>query len=215
MEMNRREILRYLGYGRTEAGREVMDLVEDCITELEQAAACHHVYRVFPLTVGPGNRIDGGCFQTDSRNLAKNLQDCSQILVFGATIGAQVDMLLKRYTKLQMSKAVVMQAASAAMIEAYCNELNDGWKKQFSGEGWYLRPRFSPGYGDFELKNQLSIIGGLEAGKRAGITLTDSLIMAPTKSVTAVIGMSRKPGDCTVEGCEACQKKDCIYRRDS
>ena len=53
----------------------------------------------------------------------------------------------------------------------------------------------------------------LELGKRIGVTLTDSLLMAPSKSVTAVMGLSRKPRMCSIQGCEACGKKDCAYRR--
>ena len=112
-----------------------------------------------------------------------------------------------------MAKAVVMQAAAAAMVEAYCNELNAGWKKEYLEKDLYLRPRFSPGYGDFPLSAQKEILDGLEAGKRIGITLTEGGLMMPSKSVTAVIGISPVKGFCRTEGCEACEKKDCPYRR--
>ena len=106
-----------------------------------------------------------------------------------------------------------MQAAAAAMVEAYCNELNAMWKKEYLEKGLYLRPRFSPGYGDFPLSVQKQILDGLEAGKRIGITLTEGYLMMPSKSVTAVIGVSRTPAACVIEGCEACGKKDCAFRR--
>ena len=51
------------------------------------------------------------------------------------------------------------------------------------------------------------LIKRLEAGA-IGIKLTDSLLMLPTKSVTAVMGVSRKPHRCDVRGCEACGKVD-------
>ena len=87
------------------------------------------------------------------------------------------------------------------------------WKKEYLEKGLYLRPRFSPGYGDFPLSAQKEILDGLEAGKRIGITLTEGYLMMPSKSVTAVIGVSRTPAACTIEGCEACGKKDCAFRR--
>lgn len=58
-------------------------------------------------------------------------------------------------------------------------------------------------------------MAALELSKRIGVTLTDSLLMAPSKSVTAIIGASRLPKDCTVHGCESCAKTDCLYRRQS
>ncbi|MFQ7033155.1 MAG: vitamin B12 dependent-methionine synthase activation domain-containing protein [Clostridium sp.] len=62
----------------------------------------------------------------------------------------------------------------------------------------------------FKLQN---CFDALDAGKHLGIKLTDSFLMMPSKSVTAVIGVSQKPHRCDVKGCEACGKTDCLYRR--
>ena len=113
-----------------------------------------------------------------------------------------------------MARAVVMQAAAAALIEEVCDRNFESWRKEYEEKGLYLRPRFSPGYGDFPLSVQKDLLGGLEAGKRLGITLTEGGLMMPSKSVTAVIGISPVKGFCRTEGCEACEKKkDCPYRR--
>ena len=112
-----------------------------------------------------------------------------------------------------MSKAVVMQAAAVAMLEDYCDEVNRQLKLRYEQDGKYLRPRFSPGYGDFSLECQREIAAALELSKRIGITLTDSLLMVPTKSVTAVIGIGSRQGNCTIAGCEACERDTCAYRR--
>ncbi len=133
--------------------------------------------------------------------------------MFGATLGSRVDVLLKRYGQLSVSRAVVLQAASAAMLETYCDYCNEVWREEYQKKGWYMRPRFSPGYGDFPLECQKEIAGALEMNKRIGVTLTDSLLMAPSKSVTAVIGLSRKPKMCSIQGCEACGRTGCEYRR--
>lgn len=213
MEMNQKEILRYLGYGSHEAEPQVLDLIRDCGRELEAAAQRRFLMREFPLKLSEDGTIDGGCFCVKSRNLAKNLRGCEKILVMAVTLGSGVDRLLARYGKLSMARAVVLQAASAAMIEDCCNELCREWRAEYEKKGLYLRPRFSPGYGDFPLSCQEQILGGLEAGKRLGITLTDSFLMMPSKSVSAVIGVSRKQEFCHEEGCEACGKRDCLYRR--
>ena len=113
-----------------------------------------------------------------------------------------------------MSRAVVMQAAAAAMLEDYCDRINEEIRENYEKQGYYLRPRFSPGYGDFPLDCQPALLAGLDAGKRIGITLTDSLLMAPSKSVTAVMGVASVRSDCIIEGCESCGRADCRYRRD-
>lgn len=214
MEVSRREIRRYLGYGKNQGDKAVNDLIEKCIRELAAAASPKSISRAYPLKLLSDERIDFTVFKAKSRNLSRNLLDCEQVILFAATLGAGVDVLLHKYTKLQMSKAVIMQAAAAAMIEEYCDEENRKLKGEYEERGLYLRPRFSPGYGDFPLECQKNITAVLETSKRIGIMLTDSLIMAPSKSVTAVIGLSRKPYRCEIKGCEACGKTDCAYRRD-
>lgn len=209
---NDREILRYLGCKGKEAPESVLRLMEECKFELEQSAAPKAVWKEFSLTI-QGQELDMGCLQTISRHLSRNLRDCDQVLLFGATLGAGADILLGRYEKLQISKAVVLQAAAVAMLETYCDEQMQQRKMEYKEKGKYLRPRFSPGYGDFPLECQQMIIPALDLNRRLGVTLTDSLLMMPSKSVTAVVGISKVPADCRVEGCEVCAKKDCLYRR--
>ncbi|MDF2888237.1 MAG: Vitamin dependent methionine synthase activation region [Lacrimispora sp.] len=213
MEISRKEILRYLGYGNTEGDETVSALIEEALEELLAAASPKSIYRSYPVTLLPENEIDFTVFRTKSRNLGKNLADCEEVILFAATLGTGVDVLLHKYTRLQMSKAVIMQAAAAAVIEEYCDEENRKLKQEYEARGFYLRPRFSPGYGDFSLECQKEITTVLETPKRIGIMLTESLLMTPSKSVTAVMGVSKKPYRCEIKGCESCGKKDCAYRR--
>ncbi|MCD8084220.1 MAG: Vitamin B12 dependent methionine synthase activation subunit [Clostridiales bacterium] len=212
MEWNDREILRYMGYRGQEPPEEIRELIGECKRELEQAATPRAIWREYPLFIRD-HEIDMGCLKTQSRSLERNLRDCERVLLFAATLGSQVDVLLHRYTILQVSKAVVMQAASVAMLEDFCDRKNEETRESCRAEGWHLRPRFSPGYGDFPLDCQRGIASALELNKRIGITLTDSLLMAPSKSVTAVIGVSRVAQGCSIQGCEVCAKTDCAYRR--
>ena len=213
MEISQKEILRYLGYGNKESDEQVSALVEEVLEELLAAASPKCIYRAFPLTLLPEDEIDFTVFRTKSRNLSKNLADCEEVILFAATLGTGVDVLLHKYTRLQMSRAVIMQAAAAAVIEEYCDQENRKLKQEYEDKGFYLRPRFSPGYGDFSLECQKDITTVLETPKRIGIMLTESLLMTPSKSVTAVMGVSKKPYRCEIKGCESCGKKDCAYRR--
>lgn len=188
-------------------------MVSSCLLELESVIAPMQISREYPLNLLPGDKIDGSVFCTKSRNLSRNLQNCNSILLFAATLGVGADYLIQKYSRIQMSRAVVLQAAGAALIEEYCNTSCKKIAEDYESRGLYLRPRFSPGYGDFSLNCQPEILNALEAGKRIGIKLTDSFLMMPSKSVSAVIGISSIPHHCTVKGCEVCEKTDCPYRR--
>ena len=144
-EVNRREIYRYLGIkGQQEPDPQTKDLVEDCLGELERSVNCRSFYRRYPLTLLPDSELDFTCFKVKSRALSRNLKDCQEVILFAATLGAGVDLLLRRYSRLSMSRAVVLQACAAARIESYCNEINDKLKAEAAEEGLHLRPRFSP-----------------------------------------------------------------------
>ena len=215
LPVDRKEICRYLGYRGHEADEATKQLVEVCVRELLRVAEPKYVRREYPVKVLKEGTLDLGCFQTNSKNLMKNLGGCGQVLLMAVTLGLEVDRLLMRYGKLNVTKAVVLQAAAAAMIESCCNRLCLEWKTEYEARGRYLRPRYSPGYGDFSLDFQKRILEELYAGRQIGITLTDGCLMVPTKSVTAVIGISETEHFCQVEGCEACENAACLYRRSS
>lgn len=213
---SRREICRYLGYRGNEPDPAAKALTEDCIGELAARLSPRFFAREYPYSVTEEGELDLTCFRVRSESLGKNLRGCRSVILFGATLGAGVDLLLRRYSALQMSRAVVMQAAAAAMIESYCNLENDRLSGEYRKKGLYLRPRFSPGYGDFPLEAQKEFAKALELEKRTGIALTDSLLMVPSKSVTAVIGVSGEEcrfGEAAGRGgCGTCEKTDCMYR---
>ena len=99
-----------------------------------------------------------------------------------------------------MSRAVIMQASAAAVIEAYCDACQKELSDEAAKEGFYLRSRFSPGYGD--------------SSKRIGLTVTDSMMLTPTKSVTAVMGLTRERESCNVHKCASCDAVDCPFRQE-
>ena len=85
--------------------------------------------------------------------------------------------------------SVCLQAIGAERIEALCNAFSLEMKNEYAKSGRSLRPRFSAGYGDLPLELQREIFNALGCERRIGLTLNDSLIMSPSKSVTAIIGI--------------------------
>lgn len=208
------EACRYLGYGKNGPDALTGELIEQCLSELSegQAAEPKAVYLRFPLEHREGALTFAG-ISPKSKSLERNLQGCNQVFLFCATLGSIADRQLKKYSRVQISKAAVFQAAAAAYLEEYCNRLCRELQAGLRAEGEFLRPRFSPGYGDFSLEHQARLLDALEAGKRIGVELTSGGLMLPEKTVSAVIGISRENNRCPLDGCEICPKKDCAYRR--
>lgn len=227
MNVDKREIYRYLGYQGRVPDENVLREVDRCLEELREAVTPRFVYRQYPierfftdniekpfLDEKPGAELLSiAGMKIQSRSLCRNLRDCKSAYLMAATLGIGPDRLIARASVAKMSRAVILQAAAAAMIEAWCDEVNQKIIKEAEDQGLYCRPRFSPGYGDFSLEYQKDFAQILRIQKEIGVSLTQSLLMMPSKSVTAVIGLSPVK-ECALHGCEVCSKaEECSFSR--
>ena len=228
MNVDKREIYRYLGYQGRVPDENVLREVDRCLEELREAVTPRFVYRQYPierfftdnierpfLDEKPGTELLSiAGMKIQSRSLCRNLRDCKSAYLMAATLGIGPDRLIARASVAKMSRAVILQAAAAAMIEAWCDEVNQKIIKEAEDQGLYCRPRFSPGYGDFSLEYQKDFAQILRIQKEIGVSLTQSLLMMPSKSVTAVIGLSPVKKECALHGCEVCLKaEECSFSR--
>ena len=213
MDIRTQEAVRYLGYGKCAVDEKTMQMIQTSFDELEQLADKNSIYRIFEISSINTDIISIGTMKISSKNLQKNLKDCKEVILFGATLGTDVDRQIRKYELIDMSKAVIFQACAAVYLEEFCDEVQEKIAILMKKEGKYLRPRFSPGYGDFSILYQEDFLKVLDAPKRIGLAMTTGYMLTPTKSVTAVIGISRTKEQCNLKGCEVCEKKDCIYRR--
>ncbi|MBQ6637720.1 MAG: hypothetical protein IJH82_03600 [Lachnospiraceae bacterium] len=130
-------------------------------------------------------------FKQHSDNLKKNLHDCEAVVLFAATIGAGTDRLIHRYEKTEPGMGLLLQALGAERAESLCNLFCFEVKEISEKYGYTTHPRFSPGFGDLPITVQPEFLQFLDASRRLGITLTESYLMSPSKSVTAVIGIEK------------------------
>lgn len=208
------EVRRYMGFrGPVESSPETDAMISKAISSLEKDCSPKYVSRAFPVKV-EGFSVYIADIVIESRALARNLAGCTECVLFAATAGPACDMLVKRASVTSSAYASCCQAAGAAAIEAYCDLINDKIKEEYEAKGLYARPRFSPGYGDLKLSHQKDWFRLLDITKNTGVELTDSLLMVPTKSVTAVIGLSPNKLPCVKQGCEACtMSQTCAFSR--
>lgn len=212
MRADRKETLRYLGYRGQDLDAQTVQLIEEAAAELEHSSLPKSIYKEYDCEVSR-DRVKLGGLEINSKNLAVNLKGCERAVLLAATIGRAADFMIKKYSVSNMAKAAVVQAMGAACIESYVDEVEDVIREDARKRGLYLRPRFSPGYGDFALEHQKDIFQILECSKRIGVTLTEGNLMMPSKSVTAIIGLTTKEREsCQMEKCSLCAKADCEFR---
>ena len=184
--INKREILRYMGCRQSTP--QIDDLIDRSLAACADKLSYKICFAEYETSI-EGTRCDLGFTSTESADLAKCLSGCDKILLFAATVSLELDRLILRYGKTEPSVSVCLQAIGAERIEALCNAFCDEMKEEYAKSSRSLRPRFSAGYGDLPIEVQKEIFKALGCERRIGLTLNDSLMMSPTKSVTAIIGI--------------------------
>lgn len=183
------EVLRYLGYTKGRITPEDLTMVGSILPEVQPILAGKGCYGRFPVQLKEENEIVLPYGTIKSRDLTRNLQDCREIYMFAVTIGLAFDRLLAKERLRSMAKASILQGIGAAAVEAVCDALNEQIRQEVLGEGKKVKPRYSPGFGDYTLDQQKGFFQILNPSKQIGVSLKENLIMVPEKSVTALIGV--------------------------
>ena len=213
MKLEEKEVLRYLGYRGKPADQAVLNMIHSCAEELGKNSFPRSIWRIFPVML-TDDAVLLGDLKIESRTLCRHLAGCAEAALFAATLGAPADMLLERVSQIDISRAAVLQAAAAVFIESYCDDMERQLAADAAKRGLFLRPRYSPGYGDFAITYQRDILRMLDCAKRIGLAMTDSFMLVPTKSVTAVIGLTGEKTTCHIAKCMGCTSMNCPFRKE-
>ncbi len=210
MTIDVQEALRYLGAGA--AADESLCGRMDALAETVMARCTPRwVWRAAEIT-----RTDEGVVLSGvmlpGRTAARMLADCRIAVALTCTLGMDFEGWLRREQSRDMARAVMLDALGSAWVEAGCDAAEKEIAARFPG--MHLTDRFSPGYGDLPLSIQPGLLDVTDARRRVGVYETESHLMMPQKSVTALIGIADRPQMARVRGCAFCQMKHtCTLRK--
>ena len=205
------EALRYIGAAGADA--QTRRMAEETARMMEERLRPSRVWRAFRTE----KRREGIALPEAGITLGgtlaeKMLAECDTAVLLVCTLGAGFERLEKEWEARDMARAAVMDACGSAWTETVCDEAEAEIRERFPGH--FLTDRFSPGYGDLPLSLQADILRATDAGRKLGITVNDSFLLLPCKSVTAVIGLADKPQGAKIRGCGCCALRDnCEYRK--
>lgn len=209
MKYVRDEAVRYMGAKKGDQAAGV--LADVAYLKLRNEVRAKNCWQLFDCAVdATGVTLPVNGMRFASKNLARHLQGCRQLVVLAATLGSNADIVLRRLSLLNVAEAAAAQAVCAALIESYCDEVQ--LEIAAAVQSLHLKARFSPGYGDWQLQDQRKLLALVDCGKKIGLTLTDGYMLTPVKSVTAVIGLTAAGVEKIVK-CQSCAKQDCEFRR--
>lgn len=212
--VNKQEVLKYLGYRGGELSdeyKEKIDSIAETIMKTAEPKACSVILKIenhAPLEFENAEIVLGG------EDIKKHLATSDECMFMAASLGGDIDRLIKKYSATDMEKAVIADACASAAIENVCDNYVRRAEEAYNKKGLYLTDRFSPGYGDMPLESQRIVCDVTQCAKSIGLLCTRTMILEPTKSVTALVGISDKVQQKRREGCENCRLFfDCQFRK--
>jgi hypothetical protein len=190
LPLRQAEILRYLGYRRKMTlTAETSALIDDVIAETLAVAKPRFTWRISPLEeCATGVLVPDVALNLPGKSIQAHLAGATQVALLAATLGTEVERFIRRYEITDMARAQIMDAVCVEYIETICDLAQVVLAAELP-MGVTQNRRFSPGYGDLPLAVQPDFLAALDAPRKLGLALTDTMLMIPRKSVTAVIGL--------------------------
>lgn len=209
----REEVLRYLGWRGDAIPNEVDAQIDRCIEETLRVVQPRYVYRVFEL-----ERTDGGIWlhgtDVSLPGVDELLRDCERCILMAATLGIGLEAHIRHAQAVDMTQAIILDCCGSAAIEAVCDLAEQEILRALRNEERYGTDRFGPGYGNMPIRFQEKMMELLDIERNIGVALTDSDILTPRKSVTALIGIADRPQEQRTRGCTSCTMSDrCAFRK--
>lgn len=185
--------------------QEFLSLAQNAAQEV--LSCCQPKYHLVRYPVQP--LLDSFLTGEDIR---RHLSGCSDCVLLCATLGSEVDALIRRTQVTDMAKTLWLDAAASAAIEQVCDEVQLDIAQRLERS---LTTRFSCGYGDLPLSAQPHFLSCLDARRKIGLHLSPSGMLVPIKSVTAVIGILPEGAAAShSDSCSICNlRENCQLRR--
>lgn len=220
ININEKEVLRYLEYKGQYISDDLKNTIDECIKITKEKINPRYILRVYPILIENNDAcynkiaIKGSNLKLKSKNLYNILKDCEECIIISATLGIEIEKKIRKYSYCQLSKSIIMDACATTAIEEVCDVVQSNIEKELNQKGKYITMRYSPGYGDLPLELNKEILNLLNAQNKIGLTINDSGIMIPRKSVVAIMGITHKTINRVQPSCLNCENhKTCKYKK--
>ncbi len=211
--LNRNEALRYMGQADLKCDDRLLTVMEESESKLLLAVRPRYLYQCFDFTEEEdGIHLTKTSLVLPGNDIRNHLKGCEKAVLMCATLSSDVDRLIRVEELSDMLSALALDCLASTAIEQLCDKVELKIKEDFPE--YEMTWRYGIGYGDLPISLQREFLTVLNAGKQIGLNATESFILTPRKSVTAVIGLSKEKIPPAKRGCAVCSLKGtCAYRK--
>ena len=216
ISIDREEVLRYLEYKGQDIDNNLIEIIEECRNITKDRINPRYTFRVYSIKQKYKGiiELEGTNLILESNDLYEILKDCNECILMAATLGINIEKDIKKYSCTELTKGIIIDSCATTAIEEVCDRVQNEIENNILKNGQYLTFRYSPGYGDLSIEKNTEILTILNGQKEIGLTITNSGIMIPRKSVIAIIGISDKKEEEDKTSCSTCKKKStCKFKK--
>ncbi len=209
------EVQRYAGM--KEAHSFPPAAIAAAVQEGRLLAKAKSSWEIFPYDPAASIILAEKKIELTAASIKRHLQASQHVVVLAVTIGDLLEKTSEDYfSQGSYSHALLLDAAGTTAVEAAADQLEAFIRQQYAAKGFICTRRFSPGYGNWDIRFQPEMLR-LANAEQINITSTESCMLLPRKSVTAVIGLQptyRQHKPQPVSNCSACSLNNCLSRRE-
>lgn len=173
--------------------RNLADYIKKAIDTAYTLIQGKGIYRTFKVERVEEDRVilpeSGTVFS--GKNMSKLLRNCPYVTLMAGTIGEALENKVETLKTDNPSDAFYLEVVGGWMADYMAEQIDKRIEQEIIKSGYGRTMRYSPGYGDWNLTCQAEMMR-LTQASRIGITLTESSIMIPRKSVSAAIGWEKQ-----------------------
>jgi hypothetical protein len=205
---------RMLGYVHKPTPAHFEEMIRNILNRLPEMCEIRAGYRILDVTIPEGRHGGlsvGGTFFSLQAIVTSQLMKSSKAALFACSIGPRMEAWRRNLEKdREEVMAHFVDTIASAAVENATDLLHDHIEGKMREQDLGITNRYSPGYCGWSVAEQQLLFSLLPEGF-CGVTLTESSLMMPMKSVSGIIGIGagvRRQGYL----CGRCGRKDCLYR---
>lgn len=220
IEINEDEVLRYLEYKGQDIDDKLNSIINECRILTKEKINPRYISRVYSirkyiLEDDKFIQLEGTNLRLYSGDIYELLKNSDECILLACTLGIEIEKEIRKYSYMDLTKGIIIDSCATTAIEEVCDLVQKKIEDNLLEEGKYITTRYSPGYGDLPIDKNADIINLLNAQKVIGLTITDSGIMIPRKSVVAIIGITNSLIKQEKKLCENCEHRmTCKFKRE-
>ncbi|MGL5616401.1 MAG: methionine synthase [Sarcina sp.] len=215
-KVDKAEVLRYMGYKGQNMSLELAEKIDYYREIILKEAEFRFITELHSIKIlDDGVLIENSNLKLRGEDIKNHLKDSKEVLLMATTLGNRVEKLIRLKERVSLEDAIILDACATTLIEEFCDTIEEEFIEEIKGENKGTTFRYSPGYGDLPIETQKEFLKLLNTERRIGLLVSESNILMPRKSVTAIIGVYNGEKKVEKKGCESCPNYDrCSFRRE-